>query len=634
MTETAAATTHSFEAEVSKLLQLMVHSVYSNREIFLRELIANGADACEKLRFAALSDDALKPDDRPYQVVVTPDAEAGTLTVEDNGVGMNRQDLIDNLGTIARSGTQAFVDQLAQKENSDSAALIGQFGVGFYASFMVADEVSVTSRRAGEDAAFTWTSDGLGSFDVTEADLEAAPVYGTRIVLKLKEDAKDFAEEGSVERVIRTYSAHVPVAVLLNRKEDDAAEQIADGSALWRKSKGDVSAEDHKEFYSTLGGLFDEPAMTLHYRAEGRQEYSVLAYVPTDKPFDLFNPDRKGSLKLYVKRVFITDDAQILPPWLRFIRGVIDSEDLSLNLSREMLQTDPTLDAIRKGVTGRLLSEFSKLAKKDETAWQAIWTAFGSVIKEGLYEAADRRDELFAISRFHTSEGGDAWRSLSEYVAAMKENQTAIYYATGDSLEALNRSPQLEGFSARGIDVLLLEDPVDAFWVQTALGYEGKPFTSITQGAADLSNIAKTADDDEKPETPDLDAEASASLLSFMKEVLSAQVSDVQASERLAESPVCLVAPSGGLDRQLEKILAKQDGSAGGASKPVLEVNLQSPLIIALAERHSAGDQPQLLTDASHALLGQAEILDGTVPKDVGAFSKSLVSLMQIGLQK
>ena len=621
--------THSFEAEVAKLLQLMVHSVYSNQEIFLRELIANGADACEKLRFEALSDAALKPDDQPYAITVTAAPDAAQLTVADNGIGMSRDELVENLGTIARSGTQAFVDQLAAAEGGDKAALIGQFGVGFYASFMVADKVVVTSRRAGSEEAWAWTSDGMGSFDVSPAELADAPAYGTQIVLTLKEDAQSFADPQRVEQIIRTYSQHVPVPVHLSGPEDDESRQITDGSALWRKPKSEVSDDDHKEFYASLGGLFDEPAMTLHYRAEGRQEYSVLAYVPRERPFDLFNPDRKGSLKLYVKRVFITDDAQVLPPWLRFVRGVIDSEDLSLNLSREMLQTDPGLEAIRKGVTGRLLSEFAKLAEKKPEEWLKIWETFGAVLKEGLYEAADRRDAIFEIARFRTSSQGDNWRSLAAYVADMKANQTAIYYATGDSLDSLRRSPQLEGFRTRGIEVLLLEDPVDAFWVRTALGFDGKPFTSITQGAADLSSIEPEAD---TPQVSEDDAVATVDLATALKASLGDKVSDVVLSERLAESPVCLVAPSGALDRQLEKILAKQDGTPASAA-PVLEINPRNSMIAALVTVHQQGKEPDLVDAAAEALLGQAAILGGELPGDVGAFADSLNKLIERGIR-
>ena len=620
--ETHSTETMSFEAEVSRLLHLMVHSVYSNKDIFLRELISNAADACERLRHLSVSDSALVAGDPDFRITVSPDKEAGTLTVADNGIGMDHGDLVENLGTIARSGTRAFMDGLEKSE--DQAALIGQFGVGFYASFMVADKVEVISRRAGTDTAWSWVSDGKGTFTVAQVETDDAPARGTQVILHLTDDAKSYAEDATIEQIVREYSSHVPIPIVLESPDAEEPRQLADGSALWRKPKSEISEEEYKEFYGHVGAHYDDPAITVHYRAEGRQEYSVLLFVPSEKPFDLFDPDRKGRVKLYVRRVFITDDAELLPAWLRFVRGVVDSDDLPLNLSREMLQNNPVLDAIRRGVTNRVLSELEKCADKDAETYVKIWEAFGAVIKEGLYEDPERRDALFKLARFRTTKSGDdGWRTLAEIVADLKESQTALFYALGDDLSALKRSPQLEGFRARDVEVLLLSDPVDAFWVRTALGFDGKPFQSVTQGMAELDKIEKPENADEPDEKADVTA--TAALVTALKETLGEAVSDVRASDRLAESPACLVAPDLGYDRQLEKILSRQEGAP--KSTPILEVNPAHAMIKALAEKVSGGDKSDL-DDAAHLLFGLAKILDGEAPEDVTGFSARLAGLM------
>jgi molecular chaperone HtpG len=598
-----------FEAEVARLLQLMVHSVYSNRDIFLRELISNAADACEKLRMLALDKPELTGEDAAFRIVLIPDKVAGTLTVEDNGVGMDRAELIDNLGTIARSGTRAFLDSL--KKEGDGTALIGQFGVGFYSAFMAAKEVTVVSRRAGSDAAWRWVSDGAGSYRIEPVALEEAPVRGTRVTLKLADDAKEYAEEATIERVVAATSAHVPVPIVLKLGDGAAEKTLADGSALWRKPKASVTAEEYAEFYRLVGG-FDDPALTVHYRAEGRHEYSVLLFVPSMKPFDLFDPSRKGRIKLYVRRVFITDEAEILPAWLRFVRGVIDSEDLPLNLSREMLQKNPVLESIGKAVTNRILADLEKLGEDEKEKFDKIWEAFGPVIKEGLYEDMERRDALYRIARFRTSTGGEAWRSLADYLGALRPNQTAIYYALGEDAAAIRKSPHLEGFARRGIEVLILSDPVDAFWVRTALGYEGKPFQSVTQGAADLGNIPladEAVGEDAAPEA------AVATLAALFQQALGDKVSAVRASARLTTSAVCLVAPDLGPDRQLEKILARHQ-ELKGKSAPVLELNPTHMLVKTLAARAASGGAAEAIEDAAVILYGEAKILDGETPDD------------------
>jgi molecular chaperone HtpG len=616
--------THAFQAEVSRLLHLMVHSVYSNRDIFLRELISNAADACEKLRYLALETPALLGDDGDLAITLAADGEAATLTVADNGIGMSRDELIENLGTIAKSGTKAFLEAVGET-GGKSSNLIGQFGVGFYSAFMVANRVVVTSRRAGSDQAWTWISNGIDGYEVHPADEAEAPARGTVIRLELNDESKSYAEKATVERIVETYSAHVPVPVRFVAVGEEV-ENLSDGSALWARPKSEITPEAYKEFYGNVSGQWDEPALTIHYRAEGRHEYSVLLFVPSMKPFDLFDPARKGHLKLYVRRVFIADDVDLLPHWLRFARGVIDSEDLPLNLSREMLQHNPVLEAIRKNVTSRLLSELAKTAENDPEKFAGLWEAFGAVMKEGIYEDAERRDELFRIARFKTTTSGEGTRSLKDYVAALKENQTKIYYILADDLARAEASPHIEGFKARGVEVLLLTDPVDAFWVRTALGFDGKPFQSVTQGASDLDAIP-VSDEAEKPAEPE--AAGIAGLVAKLKEMLADKVSDVRTSSRLASSPVCLVAGEFGPDKQFEKIMARHQGASPFA-KPVLEINPHHALIAAVAAR--IGTDEAMVEDAGHLLLAQARIADGETPDDPADYGRRLARVLEKAL--
>jgi molecular chaperone HtpG len=617
----APVETHAFEADVSKLLQMMVHSVYSDRDVFLRELISNAADACEKLRYEAIAEPALLGDDPQTRITIAIDAEQGILTIEDNGVGMTAADMSETLGTIARSGTKAFMDRIAANKGAEGTQLIGQFGVGFYSAFMVASKVDVISRRAGQDAA-VWSSDGLGTYTIAPIAPEEAPTRGTRIVLHLMDDAKDYADKHRIEQMVRAQSGHVPVPIELKDKPDAEATQVADGTALWTRPKSDIAADEFADFYRSVAGQFDAPALTLHYRAEGRYEYSVLAFVPETKPFDLFDPDRKGRMKLYVRRVFITDEAELLPRYLRFVRGLVDSADLPLNMSREMIQDSPILTAIQKGLTGKVLGELEKTSKDDPAAYAKVWETFGPVLKEGLYEDFERRAQLLRLARFKTTASDGAWRSLDDYVAAMKDNQTAIYYATGTDLDRIASSPQLEGFKARGIEVLLLPDQVDSFWASAGVDLDGKPFKSVTQGGADLSLIPL-------PEgAAGGQAEASdevAAFLSFVKETLGNVVSDVRASDRLTDSAVCLVATESGLDRQLEKLLASA-GQSPSVAKPILEVNPSHQQIARLA---ALGIDDPMRADAAQLLFDEARIVDGEQPLDPRAFADRLGRLIQ-----
>jgi molecular chaperone HtpG len=621
-TETVnAPETRAFEADVSKLLHMMVHSVYSDRDVFLRELISNAADACEKLRYEAISRPELLGDDAQPRITVTLDKDAATLTVTDNGIGMTAADMAEILGTIARSGTKAFMDRLSADKNGEGQQLIGQFGVGFYSAFMVAGRVEVVSRRAGEDEAASWASDGSGTYTIAPADPAAAPLRGTRVTLTLLDEAKSYAELHTIERIVKAQSGHVPVPIFLEETgSEEEARQLADGAALWTKAKSDITEDDYADFYRSVAGQFDKPAVTLHYRAEGRHEYSVLTFIPESKPFDLFDPDRNGRIKLYVRRVFITDEAEILPRYLRFVRGLVDSADLPLNMSREMIQESPVLSAIQKGVSNRVLSELEKLSLSDADRYAAIWNNFGAVLKEGLYEDYERRAQLLGLARFKTTASNGEWRSLKDYVAGLRENQTAIFYATGDDLDRIATSPQLEGFKARGIEVLLLPDQVDNFWTTMGVDYEGKPFKSVTQGASDLSLIP-LAEESADASTP---AEDVSGFVAFAKEVLCDHVSDVRISDRLTTSAVCIVAPDNAMDLQLEKMLAAA-GRAPEREKPVLEVNARHALIARLQQSTASEDERR---DIAFLLLDEARIAEGEAPADPRAFAQRLERLM------
>ncbi len=629
MTTTTAENTaesHVFEADVARLLHMMVHSVYSDKDVFLRELISNAADACEKLRYEAIAHPGLLTNDPDSCILLTLDADGGKLVVEDNGIGMSRDEMIEALGTIARSGTRAFMERIEANKQGEGAQLIGQFGVGFYSCFMVADRVDVISRRAGAEDAWLWSSDGKGGYSVAPVDVSEAPVRGTRITLHLMEDAKSYASRWSVERIVKEQSGHVPVPIKIAEKPGEEATQLTDGTALWTKSKNDITSEEYTDFYRGVSGQYDEPALTVHFRAEGRHEYSALAFVPGSQPFDLFDPDRKGRMKLYVKRVFITDEAELLPRYLRFVRGLVDTSDLPLNVSREMIQESPILTAIRKGVTNRIITAIEKQAESDHEAFLKIWENFGSLIKEGLYEDFERRSQLLALSRFRTTTSGDGYRSLADYIRDAKEGQQSIYYLVGGSLEQLKASPQLEGFRARGIEVLLLTDSVDSFWVTNAPEFEGKSFKSITQGSADLAQFKKQ--DEDKPESESAPADVQA-FLDYAKQKLADEVSDVRASDRLIESAVCLVASEQGYDRQLEKILQGAGRLQSGA-KPILEINMDHPVVKAIAAK---ADAPSLRDDAAFLLLDQARVLDGDKPADPRAFAERLARLMEKALQ-
>ncbi|VAV99131.1 Chaperone protein HtpG [hydrothermal vent metagenome] len=618
---------HGFQAEVSKLLHMMVHSVYSEREIFLRELISNASDACDKLRYQALTKPELIKDDADFRVTVTLDDKAGTLTLTDNGIGMSHDDLISHLGTIARSGTSAFMDKMSGDDNKD-INMIGQFGVGFYSVFMVSDDISVVSRKAGEKESWTWHSDGIGEYSLTPASKKSR---GTDIVIRIKEDAKEFLEEYRIRSIIKTYSDHIAIPITLNLIKDgeEKSEKINEGTALWVRPKSEITPEQYKEFYHHVSHAMDDPWMTLHYRAEGVIEYSVLMYIPTQPPMDLFDPARKTRSKLYVKRIFITDDCEdLIPSYLRFMRGIVDSEDLPLNISREMLQNNPVMTKIRTAVTKRILSELEKKAKKDAKSYAIFWQSFGAVLKEGIYEDFARRDQLLKLARFESTID-DGLQSLDDYVGRMKEGQENIYYITGDNLDVAKRSPQLEGFRAKGVEVLFLTDAVDDFWLQMVPEYEGKKFQSVTRGVADLDS-KKDGDDAEKKDektSPEISA-----LIGMLKNNLEGSVKDVRLSNRLTDSAVCLVADEGDMDIHLQRIL-QQHKQLDQTALRVLEINADHALIKAIAAAATKKDSVANLKEMAKLLLDQARIMEGEMPEDPVAFAGRLSSMMASALK-
>jgi molecular chaperone HtpG len=624
----APAETHPFQAEVAELLNLVVHSVYSETDIFLRELISNASDACDKLRYEAIARPELLAGDDKLAIRIKPDKAGRTLVISDSGIGMDRQELLDNLGTLARSGTKAFLKSLA--EAKEGMGLIGQFGIGFYSAFMVADRIEVVSRRAGSAEAWVWSSAGGAGFEIAPAsEAQAARVpRGTEVALHLKQDAGRYLEAYEIERLVKTWSDHILFPIELvdeTNAKGGEARQINAASALWQRPKSELTPEDYSQAYRTIAMAFDEPALTLHYKVEGRQAYAVLLFVPTAPPFDLGDPARKGRIKLYVRRVFITDDADLLPPWLRFVRGVVDSEDLPLNISREMLQNNPQVTQIRNGLIGRVLGELESAADKDAATYDKVWTAFGAVMKEGLYEDHERRGKLLALSRFATTAGGGL-RSLKQYVADLKPNQTEIYYLVGESAERIRSNPKLEAARARGIEVLLLTDPVDAFWTMMPQEFEGKKLKSLSQGDVDFGLVPLEGQAAEQKTASDEDA----AVLKAVKQALADQVSDVRASQRLTESAACLVASAQGRDRELERLLARTNRGTG--AKPILELNMGHALVQALA--NALGEKRDAdVSDIAALLLDQAHILDGEVPDDPAAFARRLNDFVVRGLR-
>jgi len=621
--------TLSFQAEVAQLLKLVTHSLYSNPEIFLRELISNASDACDKLRFEALNDASLYENDSELKVKVSFDKAANTLTITDNGIGLSQQEAIDNLGTIAKSGTRDFMAKLSGDQKND-AQLIGQFGVGFYSGFIVADRITVESRRAGLPVGqgVRWVSDGTGEFEVS--DIERAE-RGTSIILHLKEDSLDYLNAWKLKGVINKYSDHISLPILMQKEEwkdgenDQPGEMVTTGewetvnqaAALWTRPKKDITQEQYDEFYRQLSYDSEAPLATTHNRVEGSTEYTQLLFIPAKAPMDMFNRDKAAGVKLYVKRVFIMDDAQaLMPTYLRFVKGVVDSSDLPLNVSRELLQESRAVKAIREGCTKRVLGMIEDLATNDAEKFKTFYTEFGAVLKEGLGEDFANRERLAKLLRFASSTTDTVSVGFADYKARMKEGQEAIYYITADTLAAAKNSPQLEIFRKKGIEVLLMADRVDEWALNYLRDFDGTPLQSVAKGAVDLG---KLQDEDEKKAAEEAQTQFKP-ILDKLKDALKDKAKDVRASTRLVDSPACLVVQDGDMSTQLARML-KQAGQSVPEVKPILEVNAQHPLV----KKLESGEH---FDDLAHILFDQALLAEGGMPNDPAAYVRRVNALL------
>ena len=624
--------TLAFQAEVAQLLKLVTHSLYSNPEIFLRELISNASDACDKLRFEALNDAGLYESDSELKVRVSFDAAAKTLTIADNGIGMSQQEAIDHLGTIAKSGTRDFVSQLSGDQKNDSQ-LIGQFGVGFYSGFIVADKITVESRRAGLPAlqGVRWVSEGTGEFEVSEIDRAGR---GTSVTLHLKDDATDYLNAWKLKSVINKYSDHISLPILMEKEEwkdgenDQPGEMAKTGewdtvnqaAALWTRPKKDITPEHYAEFYKQISYDSEDPLATTHNRVEGSTEYTQLLFIPAKAPMDMFNRDKAAGVKLYVKRVFIMDDAQaLLPSYLRFVKGVVDSSDLPLNVSRELLQESRAVKAIREGNTRRVLSMVEDLANNEPEKFKTFYAEFGAVLKEGLGEDFTNRERLAKLLRFASSTTDTTSVSFADYKARMKDGQDAIYYITADTLAAAKNSPQLEIFRKKGIEVLLMADRVDEWALNYLNEFDGTPLQSVAKGAVDLG---KLQDEDEKKAAEEAQTQFKP-ILDKLKEALKDKASDVRATSRLVDSPACLVVQDGDMSTQLARML-KQAGQSVPEIKPILEVNAQHPLV----KKLEASAELASFDDLANILFDQALLAEGGMPADPAAYVRRVNVLL------
>ena len=605
-----------FQAEVSKLLDLMANSLYSEREIFLRELISNSADACEKLRYEALSKKGLLGKEKELKINIRVSKKKKIIEVEDNGIGMSRQDLIDNLGTIARSGTNKFIEAMKTKKGDDLSS-IGQFGVGFYSSYMVADSVKVLSKSAELEESFLWSSKGKNNYVVESFNKENR---GTTVTLNIKKDSDEFLDSFRLRSIITKYSNYIPFPIYLKDLDNkEKEEKINEGNPLWLKDKKNIKPEDYKQFYNNISFNFDEPLKTIHYNAEGVINYRALLYIPTNQPMDLFQQDRKNKIKLYVQKVFITDDCdEIIPNWLRFIPGVIDSQDISLNISREMLQNNPVITKIKKGITTKILNEITTFSSKEVDTYLKFWSNFGAVIKEGLYEFNDHHDKILPLLRFQTSESEDLI-SLDDYLKKMKSDQKEIYYFANTDKDHIKNSPQLETFIANKIPVLFMTDAVDEFWLQNIQKFKEKEFKSITKGKVDLSKLKKDSD---KKDNINKNISKINDLINVLKKELEEKISNVIISDRLTKSPILLVADETSMDINMEKLM-KMHNKKTPDSKKILEINPDHPMIIKLSETLTKVDHKKL----SNLLLDQANILDGNVLSNPTNYIESLTDL-------
>ena len=619
-----------FQTEVSQLLKLMINSVYSEKEVFVRELVSNASDACDKLRYLATTKEKLLQSDPDLKIQIEIDKKENQITITDNGIGMNRDDLVNNLGTIARSGTAQFIKEATETKD---LSLIGQFGVGFYSAFMVASDLTVITRKAGEKKLWIWKSDGESNFTIDESDdLEQLNSNrGTKIILSITKEGKEYLEKIRIEEIIRKYSDHISIPIFvrdIKDKEDEKPEAINSALALWTRPKNKITKEQYKEFYNHVGQMFDDPWLTSHYKAEGQIEYTVLNFIPSTKPFDLYDPARENRLKLYVKKVFITDNCpELIPPYLRFLRGVIDSEDLPLNISREMLQNNPVVKKIRNALVRRTIGDLKKKLTNDRTSYEEFWSNFGPVIKEGIYEDTEKKDTLLEIALFKNS-NSTKLITLDEYIDSMSKKQKDIYFITGDSYTNVINNPSLEGYKSRGINVLILDDAVDSFWTSSTPNFKEKNIKSVSKGVDDLESISKKkTDDKDKKEDKSLEP-----LIILLKDKLKEKVKDVRTSSRLTESPVCLVVDESAMDPQLEKILQQHNQLQQGAALKILEINPDHKLIKKLAkmskDKASVGD----IENIGILLYEQSMILDGEKPSDPVNFSKKLIDTISASI--
>ena len=595
-----------FQTEVAKLLDIVINSLYSEKYIFLRELISNASDACDKLRYWTLTNPDIAKPSGQLKIVITPDDKEQTLTISDNGIGMNKDDLINHIGTIAKSGTADFVSNV--KDNGSVVDLIGQFGVGFYSAFMVAAKVEIITQKAGDEKAWKWISDGLGGYEISETTKET---NGTDIKLFLKEDAKDFTDTIYLRHIIRTYSDHVEYPIVLNLGTA-GEETVNNASALWTRNKAEITDEQYKEFYHHISKNFDDPWLTLHFKAEGSIEYNVLLYIPSAAPYDLFQPDRQQSLKLYVNKVFISDKVEgLMPAYLRFVKGVIDSSDLPLNISREMLQQSALLAKIKQGTVSRILKELKKRTK-DYDDYIKFWKAFGIAFKEGIYEDFSNREEIAALSIFASTFSDDKLTSLDEYISRAKPEQKAIYYITGDDVATLRNNPQLEAFKENGVEVLLLTDPIDEFWTQTLTTYKTFAIKHISKAEIDLGikrNKPKALDGDLKK------------LTDLMSEMFVKEVGKVTVTEKLTKSPAALNVEEGQMSIHLERLMRNHQQQTSFASTRILEINPYHPLIIKLSEMTTDDKNKGKIADISRLILDQAKITEGEPVSDPSFFA-------------
>ena len=622
-----------FEADTGKILDIVINSLYSEREIFVRELISNASDAIDKKKYLALTNKSINDTSDPFEIKIEVNSKENTIKISDNGIGMDEEDLINSLGTIARSGTKAFLEQFnkSKDEKKEDVNLIGQFGVGFYASFMVADKVEVLSKKAGTDKSWKWISDGKSGYNIENGEKTNS---GTELILHLKKDAKEFLEGTRIQFVVRKYSDHIsyPVKMLEVSKKDAKEETINEASALWTRVPKDIKEKQYEDFFSHIGAGFGKPLLTMHNNTEGTVSYTNLLCIPSSKPFDLFNPDRKSSLKLYINRVFITDKCDnLIPAYLRFVKGIVDTQDIDLNVSREMLQNNPAVAKISKSLVGKILRELKKIADKDKAKYIQFWNEFGQVLKEGLYEDLERKDTLLELARFSNNENDDLI-SLEDYVNTMDKNQKDIYYIAADTKPQALSSPHLEGFKSKGIKVLVMADPIDQFWLSMAGQFKEKNFISITQGEIDLDNIKSDKKDPKNKDTKKDDVDKKfTNLIAHLKASLGQNVKDIRLTSKLTDSPACLVADKGDMDVAMENLMKQRDPNYQGAPR-ILEINPEHALVEKMNKLLSDKKHNNLVDDAGTLLFEQARMMEGKLPSDPTKFAKIMNNFLVKGV--